>query len=318
MSGDQNDSDRDSVDGEPPGGEAGEPPQQGDDDTEPPEGGDVGQPQGQPHQGGAASPPGGTAGGQPQGQPQGQPPAQQPQGSYQQGGARQPVQTGPSVGDIFSRLETLNEMKVGIAAFTLIGVGAGLVTILSGLSAGGGSVFGFGVLIAIGSLAVTPALGGLFGLRQSDNLEDTPDTLTYATAAVTGAAGTVLLGIIVVIAAVIAAPVGGGGGGGAGQLFLALIFAAIGAAVAGAGTAWGARNLPSDGRGPAGPPQRAGAPPQGSPQGGAGAPPQGGAGAPPQGSPQGGAGAPPQGSPQGGAGEEPQSDHSSQGSQDDQ
>ncbi|WP_159900717.1 hypothetical protein [Salinirussus salinus] len=256
MSGDQSDSEEDSADGQPPEGEAGEPPQQ--------EGGaGQSQPQGQPP--GAGGQPQGGAGGQPQGQPA----AQQPQGGYQQGGARQPVQTGPSVGDIFSRLDTKNEMKVGIAAFTLIGVGAGLVTILSGLTSQGGLGFGFGVLIAVGSLAVTPALGGLFGLRQSDNLDDTPDTLAYATAAVTGAAGTVLLGIIVVIASAIAAG-GGGGGGGAGQLFLALIFAAIGSAVAGAGTAWGARNLPSDGQGMTQPPQGAGAPPQGPPQGGAG------------------------------------------------
>lgn len=240
MSGDQSDSEEDSADGQPPEGEASEPPQQ--------EGGTgQSQPQGQPRGAG--------------GQPQGQPAAQQPQGGYQQGGARQPVQTGPSVGDIFSRLDTKNEIKVGIAAFTLIGVGAGLVTILSGLTSQGGLGFGFGVLIAVGSLAVTPALGGLFGLRQSDNLNDTPDTLTYATAAVTGAAGTVLLGIIVVIASAIAA--GGGGGGGAGQLFVALIFAAIGSAVAGAGTAWAERNLPSDGRGPAQPPQGSGAPPEG-------------------------------------------------------
>lgn len=264
MSGDESDSEEDSADGQPPEGEASEPPQQE-------EGAGQSQPQGQPP--GAGGQPEGSAGGQPQSQPQGQPAPQQPQGGYQQGGARQPVQTGPGVGDIFNRLDTKNEMKVGIAAFTIIGVGAGLVTILSGLTSEGGLGFGFGVLIAVGSLAVTPALGGLFGLRQSDTLDDVPDTLAYATAAVTGAVGTVLLGIIVVIASAIAAG-GGGGGGGAGQLFLALIFAAIGSAVAGAGTAWGARNLPSDGRAPAQPPQAGGTPPQGPPRAGAGGEPQ--------------------------------------------
>ncbi len=302
MSGDQNDDTEDSAGGHSPEGGDNEQPRQGGNAPETPPGGPGGQPQGQPPQGGA-----GATGGAAGGQPQGQPPAQQPQRGYQGGGARQPVQTGPNVTDIFSRLDTQNEMKVGIAVFTLIGVGAGLVTILSEVTSQSGLGFGFGVLIAIGSIAVTPALGGLFGLRQADNLGDTPGTLTYATAAVTGAVGTVLLGIIVVIAAAIAAPTGGGGGG-AGQLFLALIFAAIGSAVAGAGAAWAAESLPSDGRGPVRPPQTGGAPPQG-PQQGAGAPPQRQG----QGQPQGGAGPPPQG----GAGGEPQADRGGQGDQGD-
>lgn len=306
MSGNQDNDDEDEGSADVQSPEEGEnAPPQGENAAKTPPGGPGGQPQG-----GAGAP-----GGAPGGQPQGQPPVQQQQRGYQ-GGARQPVQTGPSVGDIFSRLDTKNEMKVGIAVFTLIGVGAGLVTILSGVTAGGGFGFGFGVLIAVGSLAVTPALGGLFGLRQADNLEDTPDTLTYATAAVTGAAGTVLLGIIVVIAAAIASPVGGGGGGGAGPLFLALIFAAIGSGVAGAGASWAAGSLPSDGRGPVRPPQTGGAPPQGQgPQQGAGAPPQGRQNAP-SGQPQGGAGTPPQGPPQGGASEETHADHPGQGGPD--
>lgn len=81
-------------------------------------------------------------GGQPQGvqqqngQPQGghgQPQGRQapPQGGQPQGQPA-PAQTGPSVGDIFSRPDTMTEIKVGIAVFAMIGAGLGIGVLLIG------------------------------------------------------------------------------------------------------------------------------------------------------------------------------------------
>ena len=225
MSGDQSDSEEDSADGQPSEGDAGEPPQQ--------EGGDdQSQPQGQPR--GVGGQPQGAAG-QPQGQPQGQPAAQQPQGGYQQGGPRQPVKTGPSVGDIFSRPDTKDEIVSGVVVYAMVGLGIFLAAFLVPL---GANVFYMATMLA-GALALGPTLAVILAGRQDEELSDVPDTLVYANVAVTALAGTLAFGFLAAIGGAIGDSVGSsavatGGGFAPGDYILAAILVSIAAAVAAA------------------------------------------------------------------------------------
>jgi len=134
-----------------------------------------------------------------------------------------------------------------------IGLGVGIAAMLTALLMGFAGVGVAGILI-LASLGVAPALGALFALRQTDELEELEDKLLYANVAVTSAAGTVALGFIAglfgTIASSIATPQFGGGGGGGfggggglGQVIIPLFLIAIGAAVAAAVAAWASRNL---------------------------------------------------------------------------
>jgi hypothetical protein len=256
MSGDQDDPDDDSVAGGPHDGADDEPPQQDDEDTtqeQPPsrdqdpgqgqQGG--GQPQGPGGAGvgaGAGAPPQGQQGppqgGRPQGQqgpPQGgQPPGQQPQGGYQQGGARQPVQTGPSVGDIFSRPDTKEEMISGVVLYAMLGVGLFVAAFLIPLAT---SVFTMSLML-FGALALGPLLAVVLADRQDEALDSVPDALVYATAAVTAIGGTIAYGIIAAVGGAIGDSVGSGGGGvitagfSPGDYILGALLVAIAGAVA--------------------------------------------------------------------------------------
>jgi hypothetical protein len=237
MSGDQNESDEDSAAGQSPEDGEDEPPQQGDDVAETPPGAAGGQPQGQPQgqpaQGGAAGAPGGAAGGQPQGQQQGQPAAQQPQGGYQQGGGRQPVQTGPSVGDIFSRPDTKDEIISGVVIYAMVGLGIFLAAFLVPL---GANVFYMATMLA-GALALGPTLAVILADRQDEELADVPDNLVYANVAVTALAGTLVFGFLGAFGGAIGNSVGtsgiaAAGSFGAGDYILAAILVSIAAAVA--------------------------------------------------------------------------------------
>jgi len=173
-----------------------------------------------------------------------------------QGQAPGGYQRGPSVGDIFSMPDTMDEMKLGVGIFTAIGVGVAIAAILMSLFQGaGGAVIG-GILL-IGSMALGPGIGALLGLRQDDELEDQPDTIVSANAGVTTAIGTIVLGLVgaigVTVGGQLAMGGAGGGGfgggmsgvgtGGLGNLILPLLLIGISAGVTAALTVWIVRSL---------------------------------------------------------------------------
>lgn len=232
--------------------------------------GSEGKQQGRQSQGGqsqGSQPPGGQArGGQPasgqteSGQSQadqsweqsedqsGQPPGQsnQPQGQPPRGGA---AQTGPSVGDIFSRPSTKGEIQIGVAVFALVGVGIGLGVLLSGSLSDMG--VGFATFALLGSLALAPPIAGVLALRQAEELGDEPDNLRYASAGVTAFAGGLVMYIVEFVLALIGLPtVSGASTAGApelGTILLPIIVIAIGAAVTAAGVVWAVDNLGASG-----------------------------------------------------------------------
>lgn len=217
-------------------------------------------------QGGQA--PGGQAGGQPPqgGQPaQGQPPQDQPaqggaqpQGQAPQGQAqRAPVNTGPSIGDIFSRNDTLDQIKLGVVMYALVGFGLGLPMFGIGsafTSGSGGSLSssigaGFAVLGTIAApFAISSVLALLVGRSIGDELDDVMDNLVFATAGVTTAAGTIVAYFIAIIMLGL-----GTGNISFNNLILPIILGAIGSAIIAAGSIWAEENL----LGPSGaPPQQ--------------------------------------------------------------
>lgn len=221
-----------------------------------------GQPQGGRPQGGQPAqgqPQGGQPqGGQPQGQPaQGQAPQDgaQPQGQPAQGQAqRAPVNTGPSVSDIFSRNDTLDQIKLGVVMYAIVGFGVGLPMfgLGSAFTSGGGlsSISGaFAVLGTIGApLAVSAALALLVGRNIGEELDDVMDNLVFATAGVTTAAGTIIAYFIAIIMLGL-----GTGTISFDNLILPIVLGAIGSAIIAAGSIWAEENL----LGPSGvPPQQ--------------------------------------------------------------
>ena len=281
MSGERDDTDEGGTDQPPeasenPGGdeEHGEPggggPEPGQGQPQPgngPQGGPQGQPGGQPQaQGGPqgqGQPPGGPG---PQGAQGG------PQGGYQQGGRRQPVQTGPSVGDIFSRPDTKEEIVSGVVLYAMLGVGLFVAAFLIPLAA---NVFTMSFML-FGALALGPLLAVILADRQDEALESVPDTLVYATSAVTALGGTVAYGIIAAIGGAIGDSIGSGGGAGLvsagfspGDYIIGAILVAIAGAVAAAGLVALNRTVLAENPAPQGQPHQ---PVQG--QGGGTQPPQ--------------------------------------------
>lgn len=190
-------------------------------------------------------------GGQPQsGQPQGgQPQSGQPQGGYQ---PQQPVQTGPKVSDIFSRHDTTERMKIHLVLLSSVGVG-----LLVGAVLGGFISYAQGVTVAQGAFILGPPAAALFAFRDADILSGVPNNLVYATSAVTGAAGTMILVIFGMFGGIMAASLAGqqtttiGGqtvtigqiSFPAGDFFLVGIMVAIGAAVTAVLVVWAKRNF---------------------------------------------------------------------------
>lgn len=136
-----------------------------------------------------------NTGGQPAGGQGGQPPqgGQSPQGGQPaQGGQLGAEEDG--FGDIFNREDTTYQLKRGVALFAIIGLGIGisifLYDILDDASAGSGT------FLAQTSFLVVPLLGAVLGLSQSEALVDVPDNLVYGTAAITAAAGAIVLGLV--------------------------------------------------------------------------------------------------------------------------
>lgn len=196
---------------------------------------------------------GGAQGGQPQG---GGGAAGQPQGGQAAGGSQQGAyQRGPSVTDIFSIKDTMDELKLGVAVFAAVGIGVAIAAILTPLIQGAAGLSTTLVLV-MGSLALGPGLGAIIALRQEGELEDQPNNLVYANTAVTAAAGTAVMAVIgglgATVGGSIASPsfggggVGGGvgaGGGGLGAVLIPLIVVAIGAAITAIVTVWAIRSL---------------------------------------------------------------------------
>jgi hypothetical protein len=116
----------------------------------------------------------------------------QPQGGYQQGAPRQPAQTGPSVGDIFSRPDTKDEIVSGVALYGMVGVGLFLAAFLVPLV---GSITNMSGMLN-GGLALGPALAVVLAYQHHDELADVADNLVYATTAVTAFGGTFALGLL--------------------------------------------------------------------------------------------------------------------------
>lgn len=220
-------------------------------------GGRGGQPQGQA---GGQPAQGQPQAGAPQGQPQGQrPQGQAPQGQAPQGQAqRAPVNTGPSIGDIFSRKDTLDQIKLGVVMYAIVGFGLGLGLFGIGSaysSIAGGSFTGqFAQAVAASTLGapfvLSAVLGFILSEQISDELEDVATNLVLATTGVTALAGT----LVVVILDIIMIGIGTGSIS-FNNLILPMVLAAIGSAIIAAGRIWAEENL----LGPSGaPPQQGG------------------------------------------------------------
>jgi hypothetical protein len=227
-----------------------------------------GQAQGGQAPGGQA--PSGQAGGQPpQGQPQSGQPAQgqAPQGQPAQGGAqpqgqapqgqaqRAPVDTGPSVGDIFSRNDTLDQIKLGVVMYAIVGfgLGLGLFGIGNAFSGGSGTAAAFASGLAIfGSigapLAIGPLLAYFIGGEIGNELADVEDNLVFATAGVTALGGSIVAFFLSWIMLGL-----GAGSVSFNNIILPIILSGIGAAIVAVGRIWAEENL----LGPSGaPPQQ--------------------------------------------------------------
>jgi|GEM_PF-2052751 len=207
-----------------------------------------GQPQGSQPQGGA--PQGGQPqGGQPQGgQPQGAPPqGGQPAGGYQQGRAPR----GESVGDIFSKPSTLEQIKVTVAVFALAGVAVGFAGFItaSQLSSGSGQFStDYGPYAVAAILAVGPLLAVPLGLRVIDALATTvPDQQAFATAAVGALAGNIVMQLIAYVFTLIGSDVLDDAIE-FGDMFIIAIVGGIGAAIAAAGVGYVLLNLGGGGQ----------------------------------------------------------------------
>lgn len=184
-----------------------------------------------------------TRGGQPQarqtqgGQPQaGQTGYQPPQGQPPQQG----YQTGPTVGEIFERRETMSEIKLGLVIFAAVTLGLGIsgfgLSLAAG-SAGTGFFGGAGGFIIIGALVLSPLIAAVLGIRFAGELVDQPDNLILASAAVVGSVGTLVAWFVGIIFFLLSSSAGGGGGF-VGELFLPVIVEAIGVGITGALAAW--------------------------------------------------------------------------------
>lgn len=269
MSGERDDTEEGGTDQPPEGSDE---PGGGDQDDGP-RGGEPEPGQGQPQPGnGPQGGPQGQPGGQPQaGQPGGQPAGGPgPQGPPQ-GAPRQPVQTGPSVGDIFSRPDTKEAILSGVVLYAMLGVGLFVAAFLIPLATNAFTM----TLMLLGALALGPLLAVILADRQDEELKSVPDTLVYATSAVTALGGTVAYGIIAAIGGAVGDSIGSGGAGlvsagfSPGDYIIGAILVAIAGAVAAAALVAVNRTVLADNPAPQGQSRQ---PPQG--QGGGAQPPQ--------------------------------------------
>lgn len=183
----------------------------------------------------------------------GQPGGSQPQGGagQPQGGGQPPRQydTGPGIGDIFNRVETKNEMKIGTVLYAMVAIGLGVTALGSSIISGGtGGVGGLAVsgVAAIGlALLLGPIIALVVGIRQADQLEDQPDNLLYANAALTAFVGTIVVYVIGLIIMLVTAtsPTSPNLGQVISNTIGPIIVAGIGSGVTAAGAAWAVTSI---------------------------------------------------------------------------
>jgi hypothetical protein len=165
------------------------------------------------------------------------------------------MNTGPSVGDIFSRTDTLDQIKLGVVMYAIVGFGVGLALFGIGNAFSGGSglagAFTSGIAIfgSIGApLAINPLLAYFIGGEIGDELTDVEDTLVFATAGVTALAGSIVAFFLSWVMLGL-----GAGAVSFNNLILPIILSGIGAAIIAVGRIWAEENL----LGPSGvPPQQ--------------------------------------------------------------
>jgi len=114
-----------------------------------------------------------------------------PEQSYQQPPPQHQYRE-PGIGDIFSRNDTKYELKFGIALYAVVGFGVGVIMLLDEVLGSQTTLFPL-VLVWEMSAAIAVIMTVFITQEQSSVLDDVPNKLTYATAAVTAAVGTLAL-----------------------------------------------------------------------------------------------------------------------------
>lgn len=186
----------------------------------------------QPQQGGQQPPQGGQ---QP---PQGG--QQPPQGGQQPAGQqrRQPAQTGPGMGDILNREDTMGELKTGIVLFVSVAIGLGLAVFL-GDAFQDNFISGSTALLYQFEITGVMILAAYVGHQQATGLVDVEEKLVLGTVAITAAAGAVLFELVLWIFAQLTLD----NTAELGDILPLWIAAAIGAAVVAVVIAYADRNL---------------------------------------------------------------------------
>ena len=146
---------------------------------------------------------------------------------------------GPSMGDIFNRTDTKNEIKIGVVFFALVGLGLGLGAFVAQALE---SDFEFLAMELLTIGLILPSLVAvLIAQRQSNALGDLPDNLAFGTAGVTALAGTLVLGLVLWLFGEMIDDFGD-----LGDILLPLVGLGIGAAAVSVGMIWVMRNLIED------------------------------------------------------------------------
>lgn len=175
-------------------------------------------------------------------QPNGGQPHQTPP-SPPQGHRSAQTYQGPTIGDIFNRVDTMGQIKFGILVFATVSLGLGIAGL--GLSATSSSAqiattMG-GAMTILGAFFLSPLIGAITSYWATTNLSGIPNNLVYGTAATIGFAGTVVSWLIAFLTFSMMSNSASGAGGGAnfGDLFIGVFFEAIGVAIVGYIIAWG-------------------------------------------------------------------------------
>lgn len=150
-----------------------------------------------------------------------------------------PQNAGPSMGDIFNRTDTKNEIKIGVVFFALVGLGLGLGAFVAQALESDFERMAMELLMV--GLILPSLVAVLIAQRQSSELGDLPDNLAFGTAGVTALAGTLVLGLLIWLFGEMIADFGD-----LGDILLPLVGLGIGAAAVSVGMIWVMRNLIED------------------------------------------------------------------------
>lgn len=182
----------------------------------------------------------------------------------QQPPAGQPVHRGPSLTDKLKRPQVLDQIKVTVGTYAVVGAGIGLTgyLILGQLLGGSEDSFAASLIGGVAAISITlitvllgTAIASVFGLRLADDVPE-DDTTTAVASALSCYLGYVLMGLIAVV--FVGAQLGGGGGGSsaqsaasssggfslkAGKLFVPLLLSGIPAGLVGGAVAYLKRSI---------------------------------------------------------------------------